>query len=71
MKQNILNTSGSNPNYLNTSTTSREISFNEITPIEGSLSESLKDFKVVFENDFYFCDNISIYNELLVTSEEN
>lgn len=70
MKKNILNTSGTNPNYLNTSTTSREVEFNEISPIEGNLSEALKKFKVVFQDDFYPGNNTIVYSEIIISSGE-
>lgn len=70
MKQNILNTTGSNPNYLNTSTTSREVSFNEITPTEGNLSEALKNFKVIFEDDFYLGDDTTVFAEFVIANED-
>lgn len=64
MKQTHLNSSGNNPNYLNNSTTSREISYNEITATEGSLSDALKDFRIICEDDFYLGDEVTVYNEL-------
>ena len=70
MKETLLNSSGNNPNYLNTSTTSREVSFNEITLLEGCLSDTLKNFNIIFEDDFYLGDDTIVLAEFVISDKK-
>ncbi len=70
MKLVMQNTSGDNPNYLNTCSTAREISFNEISAAEGTLSDALKNFRIVFEDQYYFADDIIFLPDMEIASDQ-
>ena len=66
MENTELNTSGSSPNYLSISTTTRDISFNEITLQDGNLSDMLKNYNVLIQDDFYLDDDPIISTEFII-----
>lgn len=70
MIKNNYNNTGKYPNYLNSSTTSCETTFSEISTVEGNLSEELKNHLMVFDEKVYIEDNTKIYSNTYYLIEE-